>query len=29
MNSGIGAPSDSDRPQAAAASGEVQELKIK
>ena len=29
MNSGIGAPSDSERPQAAAASGEVQELKIK
>ena len=29
MNSGIGAPSDSERPQAAAASREVQELKIK
>ena len=29
MNSGIGAPSDSERPEAAAASGETQELKIK
>lgn len=29
MNSGIGSPSDSERPQAAAASREVQELKIK